>query len=484
MEKVSDILKKIMLCILLGIIVIALALIVREGLVSPSYLAALVVGLVWAGALFWLIRRRRKQAKALLPAGINVHKAVLIVAALCFALNLVWVLVIRIEPFSDYDKYWQLAISLATGREIEDAWYIAMYPHILGTASFLSFFVKLFGESVLMVSIINVLLTSLSGLLIFYICLEFADAETGLIASLLWAICPCKLMLNSLVFSEPLYTCLILLFILMFMKLHGDISGDKKQWWMCIVEGSLLGFLLQCINIVRPIAGILLIAMFIWLVMLRGAELKKLSLWKSWLFVIAPLLFIYSQTGSIWTSHVAHMVGMEPASVPIYNIYVGFNEATQGQWSPEDMDLLFSYMSSGATPSQAQESLLPLLKERMSSGIDYLRLFASKLIAFMGNDELGGYTYRFTRPESFVKLGMVAGNVFYYGVLVLALIGLGRMMAEKQLSSALLLPLYVIGLTLAHMLVEVANRYHYSIIPMIIIFAALALSGARNTKGV
>ena len=148
------------------------------------------------------------------------------------------------------------------------------------------------------------------------------------------------------------------------------------------------------------------------------------------------------------------------------------------------MDLLFSYMSSGATPSQAQESLLPLLKERMSSGIDYLRLFSSKLIAFMGNDELGGYTYRFTRPESFVKLGMVTGNVFYYGVLVLALIGLGRMMAEKQLSSALLLPLYVIGLTLAHMLVEVANRYHYSIIPMIIIFAALALSGARNTKGV
>jgi len=198
--------------------------------------------------------------------------------------------------------------------------------------------------------------------------------------------------------------------------------------------------------------------------------------------VLLPFLFMYSSVGNIWTGHVARLVGMEPAAMPIYNIYVGFNEATQGQWSPEDMDLLFSYMSQpGVTPSMAQESLIPLLQERMSSGIDYFRLFSSKLIAFMGNDELGGYTYRFTRPEMFVKLGMVIGNVFYYGVLLLAVCGLVGMFREKQRSSVLMLPLYVLGLTLAHMLVEVANRYHYSIIPMIIIFAALALSRREKT---
>ena len=482
MEKLSDILKKIMLGILLGIILLALALILREGLTSPSYLAALIVGAVWAGALLWLLRRREKRGRALLPAALSPHKAALGIALFCFAINLIWVLVIRIEPFSDYDKYWQTALALANGTEIEDAWYIAMYPHILGTATFLSFFVKLLGESVLMVSVLNVLLTALSGLLIFYICLETADLETAFIASLLWAVCPCKLMLNSLVFSEPLYTCLILLLLLMLIKLHGEITTDKKELWMYIVEGSLLGLLLRCINIVRPIAGILLIAVLIWLLMLRGGELKNLKLWRSWAFVLLPLLFVYISSGNIWTSHVANTVGMEPAEVPIYNIYVGFNESTQGQWSAEDMDLLFSYLSQpGVSPSMAQESLLPLLKERLASGIDYVQLFSSKLIAFMGNDELGGYTYRFTRPELFVKLGMVIGNVFYYGVLLLAIYGLCRMLRGRLRSSALLLPLYVIGLTLAHMLVEVANRYHYSIIPMIIIFAALALSRREKT---
>ena len=58
MDKVSDILKKIMLGILLGIIIIALLLIVREGLTSRSYLAALVLGAAWAGVLFFLLRRR------------------------------------------------------------------------------------------------------------------------------------------------------------------------------------------------------------------------------------------------------------------------------------------------------------------------------------------------------------------------------------------------------------------------------------------
>ncbi len=482
MDKASDILKKIMLGILLCVILTALALIVREGLSSPSYLAALFVGALWAAGLFLFMRRREKTGAAPLFERIDSRRLALCIAALCLVLNLVWVLVIRIEPFSDYDKYWQVAISLAAGTEIEDAWYIAMYPHILGTASFLSVFVHLFGQSVLMVSIVNVLLTSLSGLLIFYITLEFSDKETAAFASLLWAVCPCKLMLNSLVFSEPLYTCLILLFLLMLIKLHKEISADSSCWWMYIVEGSLLGFLLQCINIVRPIAGILLIALVIWLLMLRGSELKNPKLWRSWLFVLLPFLFMYSSIGNIWTGHVARLVGMEPAAMPIYNIYVGFNEATQGQWSPEDMDLLFSYMSQpGVTPSMAQESLIPLLQERLGSGIDYGKLFASKLTAFMGNDELGGYTYRFTRPEGFVKLGMVIGNVFYYGVLLLALDGLVRMFREKRRSSLLMLPLYVLGLTLAHMLVEVSNRYHYSIIPMIIIFAALALSRREKT---
>ena len=112
------------------------------------------------------------------------------------------------------------------------------------------------------------------------------------------------------------------------------------------------------------------------------------------------------------------------------------------------------------------------LARRIAAGIDYPRLFAAKLTAFLGNDELGGYTYRFTRPESFFKPCMVLCNVFYYGVFLAAMAGLFGLLRSRRLGAWQLAALYILGLTLAHMLVEVSNRYHYSLIPLLILFAA------------
>ena len=47
-----------------------------------------------------------------------------------------------------------------------------------------------------------------------------------------------------------------------------------------------------------------------------------------------------------------------------------------------------------------------------------------------------------------------------------------------------MLPLYTLGLTLAHMLIEVSSRYHYSLIPMFIIFASLCFKNEnKKDKG-
>ena len=476
MEKASAILKKIMLAILLLIFAVTLVLVVITGLESRSYLLALAAGALWAAALFYLFPRLPEPA-------VKPSRAALWLTVFCFVINLVWVLVIRIEPFSDYETYWDCARALAFGTEIPTAWYIAMYPHILGCSSFLSLFIRLFGESVLMVSVLNVLLTSLSGLLIFYICLEISSLRSACLACLLWAVCPCKLMLNSLVFSEPLYTCLVLLFVYLVMLAEKKKDIFPAKPLLCAAYGVALGLLLRSINIVRPIAAILIIALFLWLVFLRGRDLRSGAQWKMWVIVCAAAVCVCSVTGKLWDRHVEDKVGMEPAAVPIYNIYVGFNEETQGQWSAEDMDLLFRYMNEeGLSPTEAQEQMLPHLRERLASGIDFGRLFSSKLIAFLGNDELGGYTYRFTRSEVFVKICMVICNVFYYGVFLAAALGILRMAGSTALSSQLLIPLYILGLTLAHMLVEVANRYHYSIVPFMIILAALGFSRSGESK--
>ena len=472
MDKVSVFFKRIMLGILLLLLALTLGLVVREGVQSRSYLLALVAGAVWAAGAFLLLRRVsvRVPRRAALWLGLG-----------CFVLNLIWVLVIRIEPFSDYFKYWQTACALARGEALPESWYLSLYPHILGTASFLSLFVRLFGESVLAVSLVNVLLTTLSCLLLYRLGSELYGEETGFLAGLLWAVDPCKMMLNSLVFSEPLYTCLILLFFLLVTRLERRIDAGAPLSSL-LLRSACLGAVLLFVNLIRPIAAILWIALAIWLLFLRGRALTSAAGWKRRAPALALMLCVYVLGGRLWTGHVEKLLGTEVATTPVYNIYVGFNEETQGQWSAEDMDLLTAYHEQGMSAPEAQAALTPHLRERLASGIDFPRLFANKLFAFLGADQLGGYTYRFTRPELFYKLCMGICNVFYYGVFLAALAGLWRLLKSRALDAGLLPPLFFLGLTLAHMLVEVSDRYHYSLIPILILYAALGFAGQFHSQ--
>ena len=159
-----------MLGILLLIMSAALLLTAVNGLTQHSYLIALLAGAVWAFILYRLCTRGKLRALA----SANTKRTALLLTLLCAAVNLAWVLAVRIEPFSDYETYWQTACALASGGEIDAPWYIAMYPHILGCSTFLSAFLKIFGEHVMVAAVINVILTCLSGLLIYSICLRLA----------------------------------------------------------------------------------------------------------------------------------------------------------------------------------------------------------------------------------------------------------------------------------------------------------------------
>ena len=73
-------------------------------------------------------------------------------------------------------------------------------------------------------------------------------------------------------------------------------------------------------------------------------------------------------------------------------------------------------------------------------------------------------------------------NGFYYACLFLALAGTVRLWRQKTGTIALMAPLYVLGLTSAQMLVEVAGRYHYSVLPMLMLMAQAAISDRRGVR--
>ena len=486
MERVSACLGRIMLSILIFISTVALALAAAEGMESPSYMAALAVGAAAACTLL-VLRKKTKLFAAFsgLCSRLGALRCAVIISVLCFALGLAWIILVPIEPFSDYKTYWDCGISIAKGQEIYSTEYVAMYPHILGYSSFLALFIWVFGENVLVGVLVGLVLSCLSGLLIYSVVLDFAGLPAAVLAGGMWALYPGRIMLGSLIFSEPLYTCLVLLLFWLLLRLRRKQGRIKDRIFPALLWGLGLGLLLEAINAVRPIGAILLIALLLWLLLLRGGEMKDGRLWRFWLLLLVALAISFQLSGKLWNYRLENILGEEPAGLPIYNLYVGFNMDTMGQWSSDDMDLLFEYRrQEGGSAPEAQKSMLPHVLERLrSEDLDLGKLFSAKLFTFLGNDELGGYTYRFTRPESFVKICMVICNCFYYMLIVLAVAGLVKLWRSWSNSAFLLLPLYTLGLTLAHMLIEVSSRYHYSLIPMFIVFAALCFGKGNKNKG-
>ena len=65
--------------------------------------------------------------------------------------------------------------------------------------------------------------------------------------------------------------------------------------------------------------------------------------------ILALLLAVYLSLGQAGHRFLTGVLGEEPARVPGYNIYVGFNPDTQGSYSEEDMVTILQTITPGTS---------------------------------------------------------------------------------------------------------------------------------------
>ena len=475
LNRISDILIRIMLGIFMALLSLGVLLGTFGKLESPSY----VLALLFAAGLFVLGLWLRTKCSYRLSQWYRPGPFLtgLVLSLFCFALNLIWVLNFQIEPTVDFYTFYETACQLAAGEHVN--WlYLGLFPHILGYSTFLSWFIKLFGPSLLVASVVNVGLTTVSGVCIYLLCLRWAGYRAAAFGFFFWSICPSKLLYNAMVMSEPLYTCCILLFLLL---LSLALDEGLSFWARCLLAlplGALCGVLLLSINVVRPVAMILMIAFFLWLLLLRGRALKQIKAWGLLALFTLAMLFSYSRCSDQWRFwEYVHV--FEPTSpIPAYNIYVGLNPDSMGSYSDEDMSLLWDYRydEENGSAVYAQEQMLQEAKKRLASGeINFPKLFAVKLAKLMGNDEGGAFYAKGELSSRQFRLWALLSNVYYYLLVILCLAGVAALFRRPPRSTLCMAPLYCIGLILAHLIIEVSGRYKYSLIPMLIILACFSL---------
>lgn len=128
------------------------------------------------------------------------------VLALGFAAGLLWILLVRTEPVSDFKYYHRIATQIANGGQWGDTYTTVGYP------IFLAPFYWFFGASIWVAKALNLVLSTINNLLVLHI-LE----KTGIRETLrqrifvLFVLFPMNIYYNSILASEILFTTLFLL---------------------------------------------------------------------------------------------------------------------------------------------------------------------------------------------------------------------------------------------------------------------------------
>ena len=293
MTRLKPFFRKLMLALFMLLLGLGVFLGTCGNLAHKSYAAALLVSV-----LLLAVGYCRRNRLGIFLEKLNRMDPVKLAAVLTITyllLNGLWVLCFQPKQAPDFQTFFNAAADLAKGIHPQGRDYIAMFPHILGYSAFLSLFLKIFGQTVMTASVLNVILTAVSGILIYSICCMWLDTASAAAAFALWIICPSKLLYNSMSFSEPYYTCLLLLF---FMLVSVVERAKQKKLVVSALTGASAGIVLRLVNTARPIGIIPIIALAIWLLFLINGDERR-NEWKKWSLFFLLLLSTYGLTSML-----------------------------------------------------------------------------------------------------------------------------------------------------------------------------------------
>ncbi len=229
-------------------------------------------------------------------------------------LSILWVLFINSVPFSDFDYYYNLAKHIANGGKWGDTYTSVGYAIVLGGVF------KIFGASVMVGKTFNIVLTLINNVLFYNIlnCVNLNKRDKKIIFTL-FVLFPNNIFYNSILCTEILFTCILLLTTLVYFK---DIK------YKYIIMGILTGIN----SLVKPFFIVIFFGVFI-VEVLKNKKFTK-AFMKSMTILIVSLITI-----SPWIYRNTKYIG-EFTSISNNGgivLYINNNSTNNmGRWMPSD----------------------------------------------------------------------------------------------------------------------------------------------------
>ncbi|WP_434306013.1 hypothetical protein [Clostridium botulinum] len=196
-----------------------------------------------------------------------------IIIGLSMLLCILWVIFVDTKPFSDFEYYYNLAVSIANGGEWGDTYTSVGYSIVLGGLF------KLFGASLALGKIFNLVLTFFGQVLFLGILRKIKITERNRkIVFTLFVLFPNNIFFNSVLGTEILFTTLLLLLTYLYFS-------DIKYKYV------ILGVLVGATTMVKPFFLLYAFAIFLVELLKEKSFLKSL---KSGIIIAVVALIIIS----------------------------------------------------------------------------------------------------------------------------------------------------------------------------------------------
>lgn len=445
--------------------------------------------------------------------------------AVGLALRLAWLLYIDVEPFSDAEVYFGLADRLADGLgyTLDGEQPTAFHP--IGYPATLAAFFEVFGSNEFAYELLNMLAALITIAATYFLALHIFSRRVARISALLVAFLPSHILTGSLAFTEPLFTaafivaCLLVVVALDQLK-RQDAARAELRTPATLATPAI--FILPELDTVRAFALLLLAAASAGVALLLRSGRRTAVLWAVagaatgyavlikpaaiWLIVAAIVcLFVALRTPSnrvdaaMWRRFAwpagAFVAGVALLTLPWIarnwdQIGVGANLSTNGginvlvgnhagatgcyHWNAERFDYLWAYDEVERDRKALEEAADFVLHNPDEA----LALFPRRFDCTWNSDSAGAYWNQVSAPDppsdTVYSLLDITSNWYYYGLILLAFIGLPGWLSTRP--DRLLLVLLVVMTAVYYSFVLGDLRYHQPLLPIFAIWAAVGIT--------
>lgn len=381
-----------------------------------------------------------------------------------FALKGAFAAAVDAQPVSDFRALYIAAVKLVRdGTVFTNQPYFKRWPYQSGAALYLAALVKLFGENLLWLKLVNALWAALTSVMVYALARRFASEGGARAAAMAYTLYPGTWLLVPVLTNQHLSE------LLFAVAVYGYTApgGRKKRLGLAAAAGAVLALG----NALRPAAAVVLAAGGC-LAVLEMLE-KRQSGWRAVRDALVRLaLFAAVYAVMMWgMGEMVRLSGVNGnglgSSCPEWKFACGLNEETSGVYSEEDAELVFG----SEDPREAARALA--LERLQIPPARMLKLLDNKIKAMWGGYEVVIWAMTPNVEEAIDAsplpvtaeqvnrwTRLLSGGAYAVSFLLAAAGGLAALLGRgRRQETAQMLALTALAYFGVHLIIEVQPRY-------------------------